>query len=275
MESTPPIVGIFVMAGVLAMLVMALLFMVIFNVYKKKLLQKETRLKTIEFEKQIESFKAARKAEDEEREKLARNLHDEILPMLSGLGINLERGYRNFGSERFSKNELMEGVKSVDNIISRVRGISHDLIPPVLLSFGVLKALKEYFNQIGNTGYACADFEDNTHFAGAVPFRIDEQLNIYRLCLELIHNVVKHSGYTYMAMKAHHTANQLLIIIQHDGIVVTNEEMKQKTDTSKGLGLKSIKMRTTLLNGQLNYLSEDGLALITLTIPIPHHEEAN
>ena len=57
--------------------------------------------------------------------------------------------------------------------------------------------------------------------------------------------MVKHSGYTYLVMKANNTDNELLILIQHDGMVVTNAEMKHKTDTSKGLGLKSIKMRTT------------------------------
>lgn len=257
----------FMLIGLMALLSPAAVIFAFLKVYKKNLLEKETKIREIEYLKQIESFKIANESEEREREKIARNLHDEIIPTLSSTLRSVEVNILDFEKGNGSIDKLKNDALEMNRSIVRIRSISHDLAPPELLKFGVFTALKHCIKRIEDGGNYQTDFEDKTEFAEKPPFTISEQMNIYRLCLEIINNLNKHGAYTYLKTTIEARDKEIIIDFTHDGNGIANEEIENLTETSLGLGLKSLKSRALLLNANINYSFDDELANVKVTIP--------
>jgi signal transduction histidine kinase len=194
-------------------------------------------------------------------------LHDEIIPTLSNTLRSVEVNIIDFENGKGSIDKLKKDALEMNHSIVRIRGISHDLAPPELLKFGVFAALKHYLKRIEDGGDYQTDFEDTTAFGEKLPFTISEQLNIYRLCLEIINNLNKHTAYSYLKATIETQTMNLIIDFTHDGKGIENKEIDILTESSMGLGLKSLKSRALLLNAIINYSFDDELANVKITIP--------
>lgn len=235
--------------------------------YQRKMLIKEASIKLMEQEKQIELFKASVEAEEKQKEKIARNLHDEINPLLTVLKFNLSKHRIEIQKNKFEPAGLIKDEETLDKAIEGIRTTCLDLVPSFLLQYGLIPSLEEYINHVQQIDGMEASFEYSATPEDIEKFSVQEQLNIYRICLEILNNLFKHAGCSQFTMLVNNIQNNLTIEFNHNGKGVSNEEMNTYTDQSKGLGLKSLKARALILNASINYFKEKTHSTVQLSIP--------
>lgn len=261
-------IKLLVTVGILITLFLAAVIIIFVVYYQRKMLLKEAHIQMMEQEKQIALFKASVEVEEQQKEKIARNLHDEINPLLVVLKLNLNRHRMSLKKNTFDPESLKMDSDLLDKAIEGIRTTCHDLIPSFLLEFGLLKALEEYVRTVQQIDSLNAEFENKINPGDMDVFNKQEQLNIYRICLEILNNLFKHSKCTQFKMTTQKIKNQVRIDFTHNGKGVTNQEMEIYTENSKGLGLKSLKARSLILGATIHYRHiPDHYSIITLSIP--------
>lgn len=253
--------GIFITLFLAAVVVLFVVF------YQRKILLKNTELSIMEQEKQIELFKATVEAEEKQKEKIARNLHDEINPILTVLKLNLSKHKIDIIKEKFNIEDLSLDQQILDQAIDGIRTTCLDLIPTYLLEYGLVKSLESYVVTIRNNSEINAEFENKNEIENTEYFNKQAQLNIYRICLEILHNIFKHASCTILQLSINTHNNQFIIDVSHNGKGVSNEEIDTFTTCSNGLGLKSLKARILILNATINYNNSSDISTIKLSIP--------
>jgi signal transduction histidine kinase len=260
-------IKLLITVGILITLFLAAVIIIFVVYYQRKMLLKNAELKIMEQEKQLELFKATVEAEEKQKEKIARNLHDEINPILTVLKLNLSKHKIDIFKEKFNIEDLTYDQQILDKVIDGIRTTCLDLIPTFLLEYGLIKSLESYINSINSNGEIDAEFENKNQIKNLDYFNKQVQLNIYRVSLEILNNLFKHANCTILKLDIDMLNNQFIIKISHNGEGVTNEEMDFFTESSKGLGLKSLKTRTLILNANINYSKSINNSIIKLTIP--------
>ncbi len=204
-------------------------------------------------------------AQEEERGRVARELHDGISQILVGVRYALDNARRKL--ERGDANAaepLGKGIASLGEAISEVRRISRDLRPGVLDDLGLGPALKNLTEEFENRTKVSCTF--NT-----VVFRNrldnDAKIALYRIAQEALTNVERHSGATKVQvdLRGHRRGATLRISDNGKGLKAMRKE------TSPGLGLRNMQERIDQLGGQLR-LSDgpDGGTQIEATVPLTH-----
>lgn len=181
---------------------------------------------------------------ENERKRIARDLHDEVGASLAYIGLNLNQ-INNYKIENKDFNEkLILCYNQLNKTIQDVRRISHGLLPPVLEMFGLTPALEEYINGLNS--------KININFNPVDDFNIMDpniSLQLYRVILEIINNSIKHSGGQNINIKMEKHLHQNIITIEDDGIGFNFEKMKQ----TKGLGLKNIISRLEAIDAEFKF----------------------
>ncbi len=252
---------IIVVAGTLLMFVLILAIIMFVALYNRKLVVKETEHKLQIKDKELEMLRSIIEAQETEREKIARNLHDEVGPLLSTLKLNISRFKKSLQKEKLSISDLDAERAFIDKIIENVRTVSHDLSPQFLLKFGLVKAIENYVKPYSNIHIKItSDFEES---------KIDKQIivNTYRIVLELLNNAFKHDNPTTLHISFSVQNQHLILKIGHNGVGITNEQFSNFAENSAGLGLSSMQSRVLIVNGKLHFDTTQD-AKIELKIPI-------
>lgn len=253
--------------GILVTLFMAAMIVLFVVYYQRKMLLKEASIKLMEQEKQLELFKASVEAEEKQKEKIARNLHDEINPLLTVIKFNLSKHRIEIQKNKFEPASLLKDEETLDKAIEGIRTTCHDLVPSFLLHYGLIPSLEEYVNHLRQVDDMQASFSNEATPEDIEQFSVQEQLNIYRVCLEILQNLFKHARCTQFSMLVSSLQHALQIEFKHNGVGVSNEEMERYTNESKGLGLKSLKARALILNASINYTKQTDTSTVLLNIP--------
>lgn len=253
--------------GILITLFIAAVVIIFVVYYQRKMLLKEKQIKLIEQEKQVQLFKATVEAEENQKEKIARNLHDEINPLLNMIKYNLAKHRMRARKNTFDPESLITDEETIIKVMEGIRTTCLDLIPSFLFQNGLVPSLEEYINNIRKIGELYAEFESDTAPEKVEQFNTQELLNIYRICLEILNNIFKHSRCTFFKMIVKTSESALTVNCIHDGKGVTNEEIENYTNNALGLGLKSLKARTLLLNAKINYTKNINSSSVELIIP--------
>lgn len=207
------------------------------------------------------------KAQENERAKIARDLHDHIAQDLSSLKIRIQTLLH----EHPALSEI-SGVQAADvlNIlhrsISEVRNLAYDLRPPGLDQLGLVNTLFVYCEDFARLSNLKIDFVS----AGldGLSLDADTQINIYRLIQEALHNVKKHSGAQGVTIRLVASSPNLLLRIIDDGHGFDVKNWRIKTYKEKRMGLHSMTERVDLLGGTIDIRShpQKGTAIL-ITIP--------
>lgn len=252
----------------IAFFVMLLYF--ITSISKSKNLKIENKLRLLEKQKQIELLTAISKAEENQKIEIASQLHDEIIPIIALATSNLNGRITEFERQGVDLNSIRNEIKSFSHLQESIRGIIHKIVPMLFTSFGLLKAVelsvKQMNENIDTNGIA--EFHNNTTFAGELPFSINDQLTIYKICREVLNNLMKHSNYGYLKVSLEEVKENFIMLFSHDGIGVTNEEINVMRELNTGMGLKLLKSRLILLNAELSYSKDDDVSSVRLIVPI-------
>lgn len=160
-------------------------------------------------------------------------------------------------------NELVESSYGlIENSMDIIRGIYNDIMPRTLMSLGLARAVKDLGRQIKLSGGAEVDFfcEDDLGINDK-----NTELQLYRLIKEVLNNTIRHAKPSFIEINIENSENMLNVIILHNGLGITTDEIIRYAENSKGLGLKSILTRIGLLNGTIEFSqAEDGRAQVEI-----------
>ncbi|MGB5005606.1 MAG: sensor histidine kinase [Ferruginibacter sp.] len=240
----------------------ALLILSAVSFYRKRRLQHKMHLQEAVMKQQDLATRAVIHAEENERKRIAADLHDGVGQMMSAAKMNLsaietELPFKN--EDQKLKFEKLIGL--VDESCREIRSVSHQMMPNALLKRGLASAVREFLDKIDNR-----IIKINLHTEG-LQERMDDNTEtvLYRVIQECVNNVIKHSG-----------ANNLDIslIRDGDGIAATIEDNGRGFDTTdkqkfEGIGLKNISSRVAFLKGTVDFDSSPGKGtLVAIHIPI-------
>jgi two-component system NarL family sensor kinase len=232
--------------------ILVLIFFIIFIVllYQKRMLSNKTQMISSEKEHQKQLLDASLEIAEQERRKIAANLHDDIGITLNVVKINLSRLKKNISSKEIIDEIVSESNKMIDGSIDTVRTIYNDIIPPTLIKLGFIKGIKEICRQINASGAVNITLNPAQE---SLELEKNKELQLYRLIKEVLNNTIRHAKPQFIEINIELIENSLIVIILHDGMGITTNEIRKLAEKSTGIGLKSIFTRTGLLNADISF----------------------
>lgn len=246
--------------GVL-LLVSFIIFFVL--MYQKKVLENKAVIQQNEYTYQKQLLEASMEIAEQERRRVAANIHDDVGMMLSVLKLNLTRVNKKLvESDDVIKGILSDSNKLIHDTIASIRSISNDLMPPTLIRLGFLEGITEMCRQINSAGTIEIELESKL---SELSMDKRTELHLYRLIKEVINNIIKHSGAIYVHISLTRISETLYIDISHNGVGISTAKAKQLAESSTGIGLKSIFSRVHLTNSNITYIERNRPKVIIQT----------
>lgn len=247
------------------MLVMAITLIVFWARNQRKMYQKERAVQRMQLDHQQALLNNNILVQEQERSRIARDLHDEIGNRLNITRLNIAQ-LRPDNPDHWP--ELISDAKTlIDAAIDASRRISHDLLPPVLQEFGLSKAVAELCRELSQSGTLKAEFEANDD--ASKRFDRTTELGMFRIVQELMTNSIKHARAAKITVTLDRQNNHLELQYADDG---KGMDLK-KLSESNGLGLQNLESRATMINGILQLKSSPGNGFhATLTVKDDQHE---
>jgi signal transduction histidine kinase len=207
-------------------------------------------------------------AQEEERHRLSRELHDELGQSLIVLKLQLKTLARDLGSKEAKVKSAFEQLStSVDDTIESVRRLSRDLSPSILEDLGLMAALRNLF----------AGVEEHYQLTGVTAglddldqlFSREARINIYRVFQESLTNIAKHARPTQVTVTARRQNRQVTFAIEDNGAGFDVQEIRRPSQKKRGMGLAAMEERVRLLGGTFHLESQPGRGTrISFTLPV-------
>ena len=185
-------------------------------------------------------------AQEEERKRIAKDIHDGIGQMLTALKFHLESldtGDQNHLDQKFDDLKSMLG-----DLIREVRAVTFSLTPPELKDYGIAVTLNKLANQLSKLTGKNIYFENKSGFAKRFDSLIET--NLYRVVQEAVNNALKYADSNYILISISHSSEKLSIVIDDDGKGF-DLEATGKLDHELGMGLFFMKERINFINGRI------------------------
>lgn len=185
---------------------------------------------------------------ENERKRIAADLHDSMGPLLSTIKLNIHS--ISIADER--DNQIIErSSRYIDEVIRSLRQISHNLLPATLEKKGLTEALHEFIRQLSDK----RTLEIKFHTSGQINIPPEKEIHIFRIIQEITHNTIKHAGATQLQIVLTRENGFYLVLVKENGI---GFDVKKARSESTGLGMKSLAIRTDILGGALSIDSVPG-----------------
>lgn len=228
-----------------ASLAFLLLSFLLYRNYIHKQRLQQQRIGELEWEKQLTATEAVLQGEEQERTRLAKDLHDGLGGMLSGIKYSFQTMKENLIMTPENLQSFERSMDMLDSSIKEMRRVAHNMMPESLVKFGLDTALKDYCNEIGKTGALQLEYQS----IGLEGENLDKtaSITIYRIVQELLGNILKHASAKSAVVQIAKTNDQLTITVEDDGKGF-NPTILQK---SRGMGWTNIQNRVDFLKGRL------------------------
>ena len=203
--------------------------------------------------------------QEKEQNRIAKDVHDGIGQMLTGLKYNLE----SINIADIDKTAIkIEHLKELTtNIIKGVRTATFNLTPPELSDHGIVPAITKLTQELGRLTGKEIVFFNKTDFN----IRLDSltEINIYRIVQEAINNAIKYADSSHILVSLSHSKSMLSLVIDDDGKGFEPSKVKKVKNGDGGMGMTFMKERIKYIDGRLFLNSELGKGTrVTLNIPI-------
>lgn len=253
------------LVGTLGMLTLAVGIIVFVIFHQRKIIRYQLQMKKLEAEKQQVLLNASIRFQEEERQRIAADLHDDAGPLLATARLYLNENLVN--QEKAQQLQSIISAKQIiDDAIQLIRNISHSLMPPTLKNFGLESATMDLFQKINGSGAinASARFHDYRE-----RLRVEQELLVFRIVQELVNNVLKHSQAGFIHLTQNTTGTHLYLRIHHDGKGIIQSEYEKLNQSALGLGLKNIASRINVLNGRIFFEIDPSQTYFKITVEVP------
>lgn len=235
---------------------LALILVFYYNRYR---LKQKIELEQERVEQQIIRNKAIIEAEEKERIRIARELHDGIGQQLSATKMNLSAFEPVISDEQ--KDRYHQILELVDDAVKEVRTISHNMMPNALLRSGLSSAVREFVQKISGTNSLKVDLQ-----IVGLNNRLDSNIEtvLYRVIQECVSNIIKHADASHITIQLIKHDVHLNLVIEDNGKGFDTRNI----ENGGGIGLKNIISRVDYLNGSVEFDSMPGKGT-TVVIDIP------
>jgi two-component system NarL family sensor kinase len=239
----------FLIASAMTLLIISLL--TYHNIKHKQKLQQQ-RINELETEKQLEAAEAVVRGEEQERTRLAKDLHDGLGGMLSGIKYSFNTMKGNLVMTPENHQAFERSMDMLDSSIREMRRVAHNMMPEALVRFGLDTALNDFCNDINQSGALKINYQS----IGLEGVAIDQTvaITLYRIVQELINNTMKHAEATSAIVQITKSNGQLSVTVEDDGKGFDTNMLK----TNKGIGWINIQNRVEFLKGKLDIRSAEG-----------------
>jgi len=237
-------------------IIVAVILIIFFYFSRKKIIQKELEKKDLVLQYQKEQLHAIIITQEEERKRIAQDLHDDISSKLNIVSLNSHL----LTSPNLTEGETIEITANIIALTTKAlensRKIAHNLLPPVFEKFGLNAGVEEL----------CEEFESSksvkVYYKNEIDFDekdIDRHLHVFRILQELMNNSLRHGRATeiWIAFKSIDSINTCNY--EDNGVGFDS----QNSENQKGLGMKNIDSRISFLKGtiEINSQINDGIAV--------------
>ncbi len=246
------------------------LLIVCFNITERKKAQREVERLNLENttekinQQKIISSKIVENQENEQN-RIAKEIHDGIGQMLTGLKFSLESINLD---DREKSEQKIEYLKKLSlDIIKGVRTATFNLMPPELSDHGIVSSLAKLTQELSKLTGKEILFYNKTDFDQRLDSLIE--INIYRLTQEAINNAIKYAESSHIIVQLSHSETLLSVIIDDNGKGFDINSVDKKRNSESGMGLLFMKERIQYINGRvfINSIPGEGTR-ITFNIPI-------
>ncbi len=232
-------------AGIAAVSLLSMLFIAYFYFRHQK---QQLVISALEQKNTISVLKGVVQGEENERIRLARDLHDGIGGMLSATKMRF-MALRHQHKDLNTSPRYMEAMGLLDVMGDEIRKTSHNLMPETLLKQELPEALRNFCNEMKADASLQIDFQSFGNFGELLN---DFKLNVYRIVQELLKNVVQHAHATYVVVQLMRLDGYLTLNVEDNGAGFDTEK------TSDGIGLQNLRARVSRNNGHITVRSTQG-----------------
>lgn len=254
----------FLLAGIVALLILLTLAYLLYRNTRRVAQQKELlhgqKLKELEQEKQLATYSAMLEGQEQERKRIARDLHDGLGGMLAGVKLRLS-DLAGKTQPPLPDMELYKVINQLDHSVHELRRIARNMMPETLLQFGLEAALKDLCDSIQNdqTKVVFQPYNLSKAIAQA------DQIMVYRIVQELVANAVKYAEARQVLVQCIQENSTLHITVEDDGSGFDT------TKPSKGMGIANVRNRVEHLKGSLDISSQTNVGT-TINAEVHVHE---
>ncbi len=233
---------------------------VLYLYYVRFKLKQENKFKEEQFEHERLRAAAVVDAEEHERKRLSRELHDGIGQTLAATRRKMESIGESIGVADANRSEVLE---LLDKSIKEVRQLSHNMMPPWLRNKTLYQAFEELKHQVQQSSQLKIEMQWDD--LGQLQFEKVEVLMLYRSFQEMLSNIIKHAQASKVNVEVFNDEKELTIMVYDNGIGFDKEAVFAK---GSGIGLKNIQSRIEYIGGTFEIDSHPGKGT-TYTIYLP------
>ena len=264
------LVNYLLLSGILILLLLVFSLFLLYRNKQRVARQQEEghrqKLKDIEQQQQLAIYNAMLKGQEQERNRLARDLHDGLGGMLAGVKMKLsafaDSAWPGKEEPKRSDMDLYKVITQLDLSVQELRRIARDMMPETLLQFGLEPALKELCSSLQTTVLQ-VEFQGYGISRSITP---PEQAAIYRIVQELLSNAIRHASATSILVQCSQNENIFFISVEDDG-----RGFQPEGQRGDGIGLSNVRNRVNFLNGKMEIHSMPGEGT-TINIEVHVHE---
>jgi signal transduction histidine kinase len=221
----------------------------------------EQQIITLQREKQLEATQSLLQGEEQERSRLARDLHDGLGGILSSVKYSFTNMRESIILNPQQAESFANSVHKLDDSIVELRRIAQNMMPENLTRFGLDTSLRDLCSSISTDGKLKCIYQ--SFGMNDYPANSTLDLAVYRIAQEILHNTVKHAEATQAVLQLSFSDNKLLLTAEDNGKGFDTTILK----TEKGSGFKSMQNRVNFLNGTLHIESNTKGTTVTIEIP--------
>jgi signal transduction histidine kinase len=219
-------------------------------------------LKAAESDKKLMKYlQENQKLLEVERSRLAKDLHDGLGGILSGVKLNLSSIKGNMILQDTDTMLFAKSIDQLDKAITEMRRVAHNMMPEALLKFGLGEAIQDYCDSLNESNTLKIKY---TQMGNRAPLEKTIEVTLYRIVQELSNNVIKHAAATSLFIQLTQHKRGLTLTVEDDGKGFNTSQLSNY----KGAGLRNVKSRVDYLKGVLQIEAQFGIGT-SVNIDIP------
>jgi signal transduction histidine kinase len=260
--------SLILLLGTIGMLILVIGLVVFIVLHQRRVSRYQLQLQRLEQEQQKVLINASVRLQEEERQRIAADLHDDAGPLLATARLYLSENLVN--QDKVTQlQSIYQARQILDDTIQLIRNISHSLMPPTLKNFGLESAINDLTQKISGSGSINASSRFHDYKDRLKP---EKELLIFRIIQELVNNILKHSNSSFIHITQNIQQNRFILRVHHDGRGIVQSDFEKLTKSNIGLGLKNISSRLRVAQGKIHFEKDVSQTYYKVTIDVPLDE---
>ncbi len=210
----------------------------------------DEKIQNLQHTQEIQQLRATMKGEENERRRIASQIHDHIMTRFSAIKMNMSV-LPNKYADLSGAHDFKHIMTHLDDAMRELRTTAHNLMPGTLLEGGLTSAVHFFCKGLNVGSEVNISYQQYGTFPKLQP---EFELQVYRMVQELVQNIIKHAKATQALVQLSCQDERLFITVEDNGVGMPDNIMAKET---KGMGLKSIYAYATILNGHVEIAKQD------------------